>query len=268
MSPAGDARRVAGALLLIAAALAPAELSAQAPAADADEAPSLVGDRPDFTESPSVVTRLQLETGYTFEEVSRTKLHTVGELLVRVPVVRALELRIGVPSWAREGIDGPTDGASGLTDAIAGGKLSLRDPGRRNGGPAVALLAGTTLPTGDEFGSDGFHPGARLAAAMELSERVSLAANAGAGSAEEGDGRFAELSGSVSVGIGVTEALGAYLEAYGIAPTGGGPASRSVVNGGVTWLAGPNLQLDVRAGTGLSGPSPDLILGTGAVWRP
>lgn len=251
---------------LAAAALFPAALAAQAAGDSSGEAPPLVGDRPDFTESAAVVTRLQLETGYTYEELGGTDLHTLGELLVRVPVSGRLELRVGVPSWARERSSGTAAGATGLTDASLGVKLGLRNPG--SGGPAVAVLAGSTLPTGDEFGSDGLHPAARLAGALDLSERVSVAANAGAASAEDEGGRYAELSGSVSLGIGATDAVGVYLEAYGLAPTGGGPAAGWVLDGGATWLAGPHLQLDVRAGTGLAGPSPDLVLGAGAVWRP
>lgn len=269
--PVGAAARrpLAAALLPAAAALLPAGLAAQtAGGPPSGEPPPLVGDRPDFTESASVVPLLQIETGYTFEEAGGTELHTVGELLLRLPVASRVELRIGVPSWAAERGDAAPERRSGLTDASAGLKLALRSPGRGTGDPAVALLAGATVPTGDEFGSAGLHPRARLAAALDLSERLSLAANAGAASARgAGDGRHAEISGSVSLGVGLTGSVGAYLESYVVAPTGSEPAT-SVVNGGLTWLAGPGFQLDARIGAGLSGPSPDLLLGTGVVWRP
>lgn len=237
-----------------------------------------MGDRPDFTESATAVGRLQLEMGYTYEDAGRSDVHTVGELLVRVPAGRRLELRIGVPSWSwtddgdaldrGPGAELPGEGPRGITDASLGVKLGLRDPGPGGAGPRVALLAGTSLPTGGDLGSDGLHPGGRLAAALDLSEQLSLGANAGVASAEAAGERYAELSGSLALGAAVSGAVGAYLEAYGFVPTGEGPDASSVVNGGITWLAGPDLQLDVRVGTGLSGPSPDLVLGTGVVWRP
>ncbi len=247
----------------------PAGLSAQADTADA-EPPPLIGDRPDFTESASVVSRLQLEAGYTVEEVTDVEVHTMGELLVRVPAASRLELRFGVPSWSW--IDGaaPTggQGSDGFTDPTVGVKLGLAEPGADGSGPSVALLAGANLPIRGAMGGDDVHPGGRLALGLDLSERLSLGTNAGMASAGEGEARHAELSGSVALGVGLTEAVGAYLETYGFARTGDGPPSSSVVNGGVTWLAGPDLQLDARVGTGLSGPAPDLILGTGIVWRP
>lgn len=267
-------------------AFVPAGLAAQAAppgpgastSSEAEDGAPLVGDRPDFTESASVVGRLQLETGYTYEDAGPSDVHTVGELLVRVPAGRRLELRIGVPSWSWTDVGDPPDlgpgaelpgeGPRGITDASMGLKLGLRDPGPDGAGPRVALLAGTTVPTGGDLGSDGFHPGGRLAAGMDLSARLSLGANAGVASAEEGEIRYAEFAGSLALGVGLTEAVGAYLEAYGFVPTGDGPDASSVVDGGLTWLAGPDLQLDVRVGTGLSGPSPDLIFGTGVVWRP
>lgn len=260
-------RALAAAALL----LAPAGLSGQAADGGADGARPLVGDRPDFTESAVVVSRLQVEAGYTFEDVGSADVHTVGELLVRVPTARRLEIRLGVPSWIDERRAGgrPDAGVSGFEDATVGLKLGLRDPVARGGGPAVAVLAGTTLPTGDDFGSDGLRPEARLAAGLDVSDRLSLGANAGVASSTEGAGdRYAELSGSLSLALGLTERLGGFLEAYGLVPTDDAPASSSVVNGGLTWLVDPDLQLDARLGAGLSGPVPDLIFGTGVVWRP
>lgn len=265
-SDAPNASRGPAIILALAFAL-PSALSAQG--ADDEPAP-LIGDRPDFTESASVVGRLQLETGYTYEEAGPTELHTAGEMLVRIPASRRLELRVGVPSWAWSRIGhGPGAGseADGVTEASLGVKVELREPSPDGGGPQVALLAGTTIPTGGDMGADGLHPGGRLAAVLELSDRLALAANAGVASAEDAGSRHAELAGSVSLGVGLAERLGAYLETFGLAPTGDGPGSSTVVNGGLTWLVGRDLQLDVRLGTGLSGPSPDLIFGAGLVWR-
>lgn len=259
-------RRLGATLLAAATTAFPADVSAQSGAGEDEPAP-LVGDRPDFTESASVVTRLQLESGYSYQETGPSNVHTVGELLARIPATSRLEVRVGVPSWTRGQTRGLADATSGLTDASVGFKLGIRETGAAGSGPTLGLLAGSTLPTG-EVGSDQLEPEALLAAETDLSERVSVGTNVGAASAEEEGERYAELFASLALGLAVTDAVGAYLETYGAAPGGSGPAASSVVNGGFTWLAGPHLQLDARVGTGLSGPSPDVILGTGVIWRP
>lgn len=254
---------LAAAVPAVAALATPEVVAAQAESAD--PAP-LVGDRPDFTESASVVGRLQLETGYTYEDQGSERVHTVGELLVRIPAARRLELRVEAPSWIREGAAPGGGDGWGLTDAGLGLKLGLLDPGRAHAGPAVALLVATSLPTGENSASGELFPSARLAAGVSLSDRASLGVNAGLASAENGEDRQAELLGSVSLGFAVRETVTAFLEGYGLAPTGGSPSS-SVLNGGLTWLAGRHLQLDVRVGAGLSGPTPEVVLGTGVVCR-
>ncbi len=248
-------------------------LTGEAPAAEPlrKEAPPLVGDRPDFTESASAVTRLQVESGYTFTGSGSVDAHELGEVLLRIPVVRGLELRAGLSSYAWEDASPPAapsdPESSGFTDASLGVKLELAEPAAGEGGPAIALLVGTTLPTGD-VSEAGMQPGAKLAGALDLSDRFSLGSNVGVEAREEADVRFAELSGSLALGVGLTEAVGAYLEAYGFVPTGDGPDASTVVNGGLTWLVGPDFQLDARIGAGLSGSSPDLLAGAGVVWRP
>lgn len=260
------------AALTAAALLLPAALSAQVQPPEETPTPvtPLIGDRPDFTESASVVSRLQLESGYSYEETGPSDVHTLGELLVRMPASPRLEIRVAVPSWSWARTTGSPSGERprGVTDASLGVKIALRDPGPDGRGPRLALLAGTTIPTGGEMGSDALQPGGRLAAGVELGDRLSLAANAGATSAEDEIGRYAELVGSLSLGVGLTRAIALYVESYGIAPTGDDRGSSSVLDGGVTWQPRPDLQLDVRLGTGVSGPSPDLIVGAGLVWRP
>lgn len=261
-------------LVGVAASTAPSAAQAsRAPAADRDReaAAPLVGDRPDFTESASAVTRLQVESGYTFTGNGSVDAHEVGEVLLRIPVVEGLELRAGLSSYAWEEASPPAAPSdperSGFTDAALGVKLELAEPPAGEGGPAFALLAGTSLPTGD-VSDAGAQPGVKLAAAVDLSDRLSLGSNVGVEAREEDDIRFGELSGSLALGVGLAEAVGAYVEGYGFVPTGDGPDASAVLNGGLTWLVSPDLQLDARIGTGMSGPQPDVIAGAGVVWRP
>lgn len=257
--------------LAITPALAVAQAADGDRGADAERGVPLVGDRPDFTESASAVTRFQLETGYTFSGADDVDVHTLGEALLRIPAAEGLELRVEVSSYEWEEIPGATapsePESSGFTDPSLGFKLELLEPSDAESGPSVALLAWSTLPTRD-VSDAGAQPGAALAAEADLSDRFSLGVNAGVEARDAADVRFAELSGSVALGIGLTESVGAYAEGYGFVPTGDGPDASSVVNGGLTLLVTPDLQLDARIGAGLSGPQPDVLAGAGVVWRP
>ena len=244
-------------------AVALAILCAAIPAAA--QQPPLVTDRPDFTESPVAVTRLQLEGGYTLSRGDGAAEHALGELLVRVPVAPRLELRLGLNShlWTRAA-DG--EWVSGFQDASIGAKLALTEfePVR----PAAALLVGTTLPTGAApFGEDGFQPEAKLALAWPLSARAGLSSNLNYAYASEGGERYHRFAGSLSLGYALTERLGSYVELFGFAPEAPGSSSVAYANGGFTFGLAEDLQLDLRAGLELASGAPAHFVGVGVAWR-
>lgn len=279
--PARTAAVVACAAAAVLAALAagPRFLHAQS----AEEA--LITDRPDFTESPVSVApgRVQLEGGYTFSRVEDERAHSVGELLVRIGAVDRLEFRVGINSivFASEPADsnataepGILRSVRGLEDVSLGLKLEvLRPPPATRAVPQVAILAGTTLPTGRSgVGSDGLQPGALLAAGWGLTDRLSAGMNVGyayaAGEDAAGEEtRLDELSASVAFGVGLTERLGAFAEWFGIYPLPADLEAENNLDTGVTYLLSPNFQLDARIGVGLGGPRPNFFVGAGAAWR-
>jgi hypothetical protein len=241
-------------------------------------ADALVTDRPDFTESPvSVVSgRIQLEGGYTFSRLEDERSHTVGELLARIGAVDRLEFRVGINSFVFRSEPGPGDASSaqlrsvrGLEDLTLGLKVELvRAQPSKPGIPQIALLAGTTIPTGrSEIGSDGLTPGALVSAGWEIADWLSGGLNLGYANPADPLGRYDELSGSIAFGFGLTDRLGAFAEWFGIYPL---PSEREAENNadvGVTYMLSPDFQLDFRIGAGLDGPHPDFFLGTGAAWR-
>lgn len=230
----------------------------------------LVTDRPDFTESAVTVApgKVQLESGYTFTRVDTEQEHTLGEVLLRVGVAERVEVRLGVNSFAFTRTPGDTD--SGLEDASLGVKVRLADtPERfRLTRPGIALLAGTTLPTGGgAFGESTLQPEATLALAWPVSERIGLASNVGYAYASEGGDRFNQFSGSVTLAYALAERLGSYVEAYGFALDRGDGPDTGFVNGGLTYLLTNDLQFDVRAGVGLNAVEPDYFAGLGFARR-
>ncbi|MFQ5889698.1 MAG: transporter [Gemmatimonadota bacterium] len=230
----------------------------------------IITDRPDFTESAATVApgRFQLEGGYTFTRLSSEKQHSIGEVLVRLGVLEPLEARIGLNSVAV--IDAPDSHASGLEDLSLGAKVRFlrRDAGASRLVPDISLLGALILPTGaEEVGEDEVQPSAILAAAWELSDRVSVGSNLGYENRADGDERIDELFGSVAVGLGLTERWGAFLEYFGFFPERGGGPTTHFVDAGLTLLFGRDVQLDWRAGLGLDDPEPNYFLGIGVSWR-
>ncbi len=157
----------------------------------------------------------------------------------------------------------------GLEDLTLGLKVELvRAQPSKPGLPQIALLAGTTIPTGrSDIGSDGLTPGALVSAGWEIADWLSGGLNLGYANPADPLGRYDELSGSIAFGFGLTDRLGAFAEWFGIYPL---PSEREAENNadvGVTYMLSPDFQLDFRIGAGLDGPHPDFFLGTGAAWR-
>lgn len=222
----------------------------------------LVTDRPDFTESAATVAPglFQLEAGYTFTRSGDERQHELGEALLRVGIAEPIELRLGVPTFTL------TDGAGvereGLGDASIGLKARLVEPAAA-GTPRTALLLGTSLPTGaGGIGASGLQPGATVALAWDLPDGVGLGVNLGYESVEAEGGDFGRAKGSVAVGVPVAGPIGAFLEGFLLVPEGSRP-EEPFLDGGVTWLVGPNLQLDARVGAGFEGPDPGYFAGAG-----
>ncbi|HET9334631.1 MAG TPA: transporter [Gemmatimonadota bacterium] len=239
---------------------------APAPAAGQEDDP-LVTDRPDFTESAAVPGhgRVQVEGGWTVEESGDAREHSLGEILVRIGLGKRFEARIEPGSWVAAE-DGEAE-VSGLDDAGLGVKILLLEevpPAR----PALALLLSSSVPTGDdEIGSTEWHPEARLALGWTLSDVWSLGANAGWARAADESESFDLALGSVAVGRSLGERLGMFLELYGFAPSAPGEDDALVFDGGLTLGFGPDAQLDVRAGAGLTDVAPDWLFGLGFARR-
>lgn len=241
------------------------------PAAPQDPGP-LVTDRPDFSESAATVQTgaMQLEAGYTFARTGVVEEHAIGELLVRIGLASRLELRVGLNSFIVR--RGPGVGDEGLDDTSLGAKFTILPPGNRPAGavwrPAVAILVATSLPTGaDGVGGQEPNPEAKLALAWELGPRVALSSNLNLASTEDGGQRFEQVSGSVALGVSLTQRLGAYVEYYGFSKQAAGGPDAHFVNAGATLLGSDDLQFDARAGLGLNDLDPDYFVGVGLAWR-
>ena len=249
-------------------------LALSLPASAAEE--PLVTDRPDQTESAEVVPKgtLQLEAGWTFtrddEGAAWLEQHEIPQTLLRVGVSRRIELRFGWDGYATSEIESPAGRVDhdGVGDASLGLKALLRPATGRE--PQIALLAGTTLPVGDdEVTSDEADPELRLALAHDLTDRLSLGYNVGvARESEPGEGSRELAFGTVALGIGLGDRTGMFLELFGDTPLDSGDGDGAIsFDAGVTYLLRETVQLDLAAGRRLGGAAPDWFLGVGLSWR-
>lgn len=236
--------------------------------ADQDISP-LVTDRPDFTESALTVPRrsVQVEMGGTYSSEDGVRSVSSGETLIRAGLTDRVELRVTAASYAVERSD--VARAQGLEDSGIGFKFFLHDGGESPSFvPTVALIAGTSLPTGAApFRSRRALPEAKLLGAWTLNDRVGFASNLNWARAESGGSAHDEFSGSGSFAFSLSDRVGAYAEYFAFGERMAVWTRREYVNGGLTFLVHPTLQLDARAGFRLDAPADGTFVGLGVSRR-
>lgn len=239
-------------------------------AAIAQGAP-LVTDRPDFTESSTLVPRgkIQFESGITFSESSRNsgaaRSTTYPELLVRYGLTSHIELR-AAQSYVRFSAPTPFGGAfTAREDLYLGVKLGLG--AQRGARPELAFMVQSTFATGDDRISESIHPGVALLAGWELSPAWSLGMGVQANSA---GGDAYEVAPSVVVGRALGSKLKGYAELFSFVPvlSESGAPTPHYVNGGLSLLISSKAQLDARIGAGLNDSADRYFVGFGFAIRP
>ena len=119
--------------------------------------PELVTDRPDSTESASIVTRgyFQFELGWTHAEAESDGIELEGdsfpETLVRIGLSSRVELRIGFDGyqWDRESVAaGESAERNGFNNTNLGVKVGLFE--ERGARPQMAFLGQIGIPSGTE----------------------------------------------------------------------------------------------------------------------
>lgn len=252
---------------LLLSALAVLASAAQAQTNPAPSPAAMGADRPDFTEGTDVVGPgvFQIEGGYTYTRSGKTREHSLGEALLRIGSGSRFEWRLGLPNYLIERDGGRT---SGFDDAFLGTKYVVAPSiGSR---PAIAVLAGTTLPTGAKsIGENDYQPEAKLAADWNFNERTDLGVNLGYARASDGGRRFDQVLASASLAYALTPKWGSFYELYGFAKADATGKSGRYFDTGVSYQVNANLQVDARVGFGLFNRvgGPDYFTGVGASRR-
>jgi len=242
------------------------------------QTPLIVTDRPDQTESAATVPvgALQLEAGGLSERSAvpggRQDSQSWGAILARYGLHPRLEARLGFAGWQRTVVSTVSTGGAtdGIGDLEAGVKLGLLST---TGGVALAILASTTVPAGtDAYSSGRLDPRTRLALAVPLTSRLSFGVNAGVFWSSSGPAPAPVVTRSDALytavlGFGVTDRVSAFAESFGSLPVSSGGASEHLLDGGITVLLSPTLQLDASGGIGIHADAPDWFVGAGVSVR-
>lgn len=241
-------------------------LAPTARAADSACSGDFSADRPGFSTDTAVLARgcQQLEWGYQFsrdDDGASVRESTLPLLLYRVGIGDALEVRASWDGVSFTRVDGAASHAS--NDPAVGAKLRLKD----DAGLKLSLLAQVTLPVGSKAtSSGGVDPSAALLWSHDLNENDTLSgAFTLASISNPGAGRSLQSSLAVDLGRDFGHGFGGFLEYANSNQNGAGFAQ--TLDGGLTWLIGGKLQLDVNAGFGLNRPALDAFVGFGAAWR-
>jgi hypothetical protein len=231
----------------------------------------IVTDRPDQTESPTLVPKglLQVETGFMYEAVTTENIEsnttTFNTTLLRYGLLDNLELRLGLnvaetKNSARN--NNFEDKFSGLTPLYIGFKIGITE--EKGALPKIGFLGGAFLPftAATQYKPAGTGGDFRFSFEHTLSENWSFAYNLGA--AWDGDSSNVSYVYTTVLGHSITDKLGCFLEIYGDFPES--DRANHLIDGGFTYLLSNTIQLDLSGGTGLN-TDQDFFISTGISYR-
>ncbi len=251
-----------------------------------DDAAPINTDRPSFTPSSSTVPkgRVQVELGYTYfhdlSGMTRTDTHLFPELSGRIGINDWLELRTLWPGQLysrttnRFGTPNVTQN-DGITNFFAGFKWHLVE--QDGWVPETALITDLSIPLNQSVNSsESVDPSLFLIYNWSLTDRFSIAGSTGYSSSfardipvSLGTGDSFEVFSQSMIGtVSATDRVSLFYEWFVLGQTNGASnLPRHLMNGGFLFLLRPNLQLDFRAGFGLSGVADDFFTGAGLAFR-
>lgn len=217
--------------------------------------PPIATDRPGFGTGATTVApgAVQIESGLQIDYPDdNTTVLTAPLAVIRTGLSERLEVNLAYPGWIRVDNGGSSTARSDLS---LGGKLRLD----RRGLLRTTLFGAATLPVGEDGAtSDQVDGLAGLAAEYQAGPGLGLSVSVQGGSAAGPDGRTG--NGQVAVGITTSNSdrLSSFVE-YAATGLFGDLSTGQFLDAGFTFLAAPNVQLDISGGLGLTNASADFV---------
>lgn len=238
-----------------------------------EDVPELITDRPDITESASIIHPgwLQIETGFSLLKdsfvdeaiVNDLSIYDLASTLLRYGISGSVELRTGGSYQIFKSDKGSSKNeVTGISDLMIGTKVSLiRDETDQQ---KFSVLFHLFLPFGQRFfHSETIEPQIILASFNDIGDNFSLSYNAGGRWNLRDDISSYVLS--VSSGFGIINNLSGYAEVFS-------EFSNVLVpgyffDGGFVYLLQGNIQIDVSSGFGILNNSSLWFISTGLTVR-
>jgi hypothetical protein len=254
--------RVLAALMTFAFVALGATQGQDQPAA-ADTSPTIVTDRPSFTNSSIVVPSgsLQAENGFLETYNQGQNVVDGSETLLRFGIAAKTELRFTVPDYFYNVTSGGGPG-SGFGDSAIGVKQQL---GPTPGGFGVSATVFVSLPTGAKnVSSGGYDPALQVAWSHGLSPKWTAAGSLSMYWPTQGTSRNPTGEATILVDRQITGPCDAFFEYAGNFPTRGG--TRQFLHVGTAFKLTKTQQLDFQFGESLTGTA-DRFVGIGYSFR-
>lgn len=239
-------------------------------------APAIAEDRDFCPERPGLGTpactiasgKVSVETAlsdWRLDDTSESRADTVliDDTLVRVGLSDAVEAQIGWTPYGhvreRDKVNGTIERAGRVGDVTLGLKANLHDPDGK--GLSVALKPYLTAPVGRApVGVGDWGAGLVAPVSYDLNDTVNLQVTSEFDAAvdKDGDGRHFAASGTIGLGVALTRALTATIEAQVLRDDD--PDSKTTQALGALslgWMASKTMQLDMGGAAGLNRDAPD-----------
>lgn len=220
-------------------------------------------DRPDQTETPSIVPKgmFQAEVGFTFQrETKNFNTNSLPTVLWKYGVNANFELRL-ITDFISEKTN--TEKRTGVTPLLVGLKVKICD--EKGIIPKTSLISHLSIPnaSSSEYKTEFYAPEFRFVMQHSLNDKWSLSYNLGA----EWDGFSAEPTFiyTLASGYSFSDKLGSYIELFGFAPQN--DKANHSFDGGITYLINNNFMLDLSSGIGITGNAPDYYMAFGFSFR-
>ena len=229
----------------------------------AQKAEPIQADRPDQTETPSLVPKgmFQLEAGFSYQKnnANSTSL-ALPSALWKYGVNENFELRLITEFVVDKEYETKT---SGINSILIGCKIKISE--EKGIFPKTSFIGHLSLPNAasTSYKTDFYAPEFRFVMQHALSDRLSLSYNLGS----EWDGVTPEATFiyTLTTGFAVTEKIGSYLELFGFAPQK--QTANHTLDGGITYLITNDFMLDLSSGVGLTELAPDYYCAFGFSFR-
>jgi hypothetical protein len=215
-----------------------------------------------LAKAPGVVARgaVQLEAGYSRSQQPARTRHTLGEAVLRVGLGGNTEARIGIPSYQR------VVTAAARTEGAADASFALKHRLRTAAGwrPALAVVAGTTLPTGSNtMGAGELQPELGASAEWALAHGLRALAMGSHREAVAAGDRYGQNTVAAALRFPVARPAMAQLEYGRLTTTRAGSHALNQLRAGAAVRLTPTLQLDGWLGRATSNGTADTQFGLG-----